>query len=313
MSFGAVLAACRGFKCSSTPELSVTCPAITPTVGPTELLTDPGLEAAYTAGLCDTLTKTGSPTLSDAGAGAHGGSHAQTFTATAQNNAVAWSPVVVAAGTWVQGTLWGKRTAGSASGMTFGMTEQGVKSLRIPLTSATYVQALATYRSTAANKMQIVLLDGHATTWDTGVIDDGSIMALTFSTCLSYLGSRNSRPGTYTCKPTLTAGTQCGIALAYKDSANLVLAYHDGTNAKLDKCVAGTWTAVITGAAAYGAGKALKVVVAANGTDYSLYYDGAQIGATTAITDGGLGTGVCGFSTYASNTVGLVTTTPAVA
>ena len=142
-------------------------------------------------------------------------------------------------------------------------------------------------------------------------MDNLSIKILTPSSLIAYLGRRSQRPGTYTCKPTLTVGTRCGIAIGYRDSNNYVLMYHDGTYAMLDKIVGGVATSVIRGFAAYGAGRELKVVVAANGTDYSLYYNGTQIGSTTAIANAGLGIAVYGFNTFAGNEVGLVTASPA--
>jgi hypothetical protein len=47
----------------------------------------------------------------------------------------------------------------------------------------------------------------------------------------------------------VTAGTQAGLVVSYADTNNLVLAYHDGTNAKLDKCVS---TTIISGATLNG-------------------------------------------------------------
>ena len=69
--------------------------------------------------------------------------------------------------------------------------------------------------------------------------------------------------------------------------ANFVIAYLDGVgNAKLDKCVGGVYTNVISGAITFGATKNLKVVK--NGDSYSLYYgtpgSETQVGTTQTIT-----------------------------
>ena len=103
---------------------------------------------------------------------------------------------------------------------------------------------------------------------------------------------------------TLLAGTQAGLVLNLDSSStpeNFVIAYHDGTNAKLDKYVDGTYTNVISGAATYGAGRILRVVK--DGTSYTLYYNEAQIGSTSTISDGGVwhNTKHGLFSTYSGN------------
>lgn len=105
---------------------------------------------------------------------------------------------------------------------------------------------------------------------------------------------------------TLTAGTQAGVVARLDDAttpANFLLAYHDGTNAHLEKCVGGTYTSLIDTAAAYSAGKRLIVVCDGNSVD--LYYNDAKIGTTQTVSDAGIvdntlhGT----FSTYDSNTI----------
>lgn len=174
------------------------------------------------------------------------------------------------------------------------------------LNDAAWAQRVVSIRATTTD-CYIRLLNASANLGNAGLWDTVSLKNISMASALRYLVTRILSDGNYQCTPTITANTQAGLAICYKDIDNLVLAYHDGTNAKLGKCIAGTWTSVISGAAAYGAGKALKVIV--DGTDFSLYYDGTQVGATTAIADS-LGTKVYGFSTYASNTLGVVSTSP---
>jgi hypothetical protein len=84
-------------------------------------------------------------------------------------------------------------------------------------------------------------------------------------------------------------GTQCGMVINLDSAgspANFVIAYHDGTNCLLEKCVAGTYTTMITAATAFVADAVLRVIK--DGTSYSLYYNGAQVGATVAIADAGV-------------------------
>jgi hypothetical protein len=67
---------------------------------------------------------------------------------------------------------------------------------------------------------------------------------------------------------------------------NFVLAYLDGQGvARLDKCVSGTYTSVISGVVTFGATK--NLMVTKSGDNYSLYYGApgseTQVGTTQAI------------------------------
>jgi len=103
---------------------------------------------------------------------------------------------------------------------------------------------------------------------------------------------------------TVVANTLAGLVLNLDDKdmpANFVIAYHDGTNAVLEKCVAGTYTTVINAVVTYAAGA--NLVVVKEGTSYSLFYNNAKIGATSTIGDAGIisNTKHGLFSTYSGN------------
>lgn len=72
------------------------------------------------------------------------------------------------------------------------------------------------------------------------------------------------------------AAGQAGLVLRYQDADNYLFAFHDGTNAKLTKRVAGVETNVISAAAAYGAARVVRVIL--DGTAAELYYNGVRIG-----------------------------------
>ncbi len=72
-----------------------------------------------------------------------------------------------------------------------------------------------------------------------------------------------------------------GLVLRYVDALNYLIAYHDGTNCKLDQVVAGVTTNLRTGVAVYAAGALLRVSV--RGTVAQLTYNNAIVGATFAV------------------------------
>jgi len=107
-----------------------------------------------------------------------------------------------------------------------------------------------------------------------------------------------------------TAATQNGVITNLDDAAtpaNFLLTYHDGTNANLVKCVGGVYTSLISAAAAYGAGRTLRLIVTRVGADLKarLYYHNAFIGAEQTISDAGIiDNTICGmFSTSNLNTL----------
>jgi len=91
---------------------------------------------------------------------------------------------------------------------------------------------------------------------------------------------------------TVTANKPCGVIACCDDPdnpQNYLLAWHDRTNAHLDKCVAGTITSLINTAATYDAGTKIKIRVGAGAaTNVALFYDDALIGAEQTVSDAGI-------------------------
>ncbi len=142
----------------------------------------------------------------------------------------------------------------------------------------------------------------------TGEIDNVSIKTLTLSTLFAST-THSTADVLATVAVTLTAGTQAGLVVNLDSAAtpaNFVIAYHDGTNCKLEKCVAGTYTTVITAAATYSAGAELRVIK--DGTAYRLYYNNALVGTGTIADAGIISNTLHGlFSTYSANTLDNLT------
>jgi len=91
--------------------------------------------------------------------------------------------------------------------------------------------------------------------------------------------------------PVTRTGGNGGLVLRYQDANNYLYAYTNGTNAKLDKVVAGSITNVISGAVTYGAQD--NVDVDLSGTAARLYYNGTLVNSGTVpastYTNHGLG------------------------
>lgn len=68
-----------------------------------------------------------------------------------------------------------------------------------------------------------------------------------------------------------------GIVARYADANNYLIAYHDGTNAKLDKVDAGVTTNLVSGAATYSATAVLRLIL--DGTTARLFYNNTAVGS----------------------------------
>ena len=105
---------------------------------------------------------------------------------------------------------------------------------------------------------------------------------------------------------TLTLGTQAGLVVnldSASSPANFVIAYHNGTNCILDKCVAGVYTNLISAAATYSIGATIRVVK--DGTAYRLFYNNVVVGTSATVADAGIvDNKLMGlFSTYSGNSL----------
>ncbi len=287
------------------PLVSVAAPTMpTPTLG-AELLTDPGLEATYTAGLCNSLVKAGSPTLAES-ADVHGGSKAQSFIGTAQDDrvAVVMTPI---ANTWYAFSEWAKRAAGTGGTVVMEVTQTAGIGYSLAITSEAYQQKIITGRSPTTNDIVLRLLkDTGTSNFDTVIADDMSAKALVLASMFSLVKDAGVKKGLFDCLiSTLTAGSQAGDAICLDSETNPLYylhRYHDGTNFHLDKVENGVPTSLINTAQTWGATKVYRLDIV--GTSIAAYADNTQIGTTQTVdTTSNYGTKVATFTTLATNAV----------
>lgn len=132
--------------------------------------------------------------------------------------------------------------------------------------------------------------------------DDVSLKPLTLSELIATTETSTRDVIATVAIATTPAGTQAGLAVGINSATDPtygVIAYHDGTNAKLDKIVNGVWTNVISAAATWADNAEIRVI--RDGTTFRLYYNNAQVGATSTISDVGDYTLHGLFSTYSGN------------
>lgn len=126
----------------------------------------------------------------------------------------------------------------------------------------------------------------------TGSIDNLSAKVLTLSELFASLQSSTADvlADVNVTLVSATDGKQAGLVCNLDSAAtpaNFVIAYLSGTTlAKLDKCVAGVYTNVISAAVTYIAGATLRVIK--DGTEYRLFYNGAAVGSAGTISDAGI-------------------------
>lgn len=96
------------------------------------------------------------------------------------------------------------------------------------------------------------------------------------------------------------AGDNVGLVGRYADANNYLIAYHDGTNAKLDQVLAGVTSTLITGAAAFSANAIMRLEM--DGSNAALYYNDARIGTSSSINAGLTATAHGLYTTNTGNT-----------
>jgi hypothetical protein len=272
-----------------------------PTQG-VEKFTDGGLETWTSATDLTSWTEvvSGTSTVNREGTVKHGGNFALRLDIDAgANYAVAYQAGAEPAGTWVVFDWWGYA---SAAGKKPAVYVGSVSGVRDP--GAVWTHFVNVLRSAAAN---VNLVLGSTSAGGASVyFDDVSAKVLTLASLFASLQTTTANVMAEVAVTIGEVGTQAGLVLNLDSAAapaNFVIAYHDGVNVQLDKCVAGVYTNLISTAAAYSAGA--RLVVSKNDTKYRLYYNDALVGTEQTIADAGIVSNKLHglFCTYASNSL----------
>jgi len=135
-------------------------------------------------------------------------------------------------------------------------------------------------------------------------IDDVIVKELTLSTLFKSL-TVSTQNAIATTEIVWLKGTQAGLVLNLDSAAtpaNFIIAYLSGATCKLDKCVAGVYTNVISAVVTYVSGAQIRVIK--DGTSYRLFYNNLAVGAVSTVSDAGIvDNKIHGlFSTFVDNT-----------
>jgi hypothetical protein len=238
-----------------------------------------------------------------ADADAHGGSQANLVTATDAFGG-AQQVITLTEGTWYLFDGWVKVTNNEGRLV---LQENGgdyTVYLETIFTVGSYTQGVRSWRCSDTGVYAYLAVN---TLNDAALFDDVSLKPITLNTLFTDVDDSATSDVIVTVETTVPTA-QGGIVMNLDDKdtpANFVIAYYDRNDgkAKLDKCVAGTYTSVIATTWTYAAGAELRVIK--SGTSYTLYYNNNKIGSTSTISDAGIidNTKHGLFSTYSANTL----------
>ena len=280
----------------------------TPTEG-AELHTDAnaasdpnGNEADATTG----WTATDATLTSDSGT-KNVGSYSLKYVATAAQGQIYRDLLGLSTGSWYALSYDGRHVGGGGTqGVGFNASTSAGLALAHPFTVSQTTFTTKVYNFRYDGNYRYLIAREYSGTNDGGLyIDNLSLKPLTLSSLFSSL-SLSTQDVVASADLVVTAGTQAGMVICLDSAAspaNFCVCYHNGVNAILEKCVAGTYTTLISAAATYSANA--PIVVHKDGTSVRLYYNNALIGAVQTVSDAGIINnklhGI--FSTYSGNTI----------
>lgn len=216
------------------------------------------------------------------------------------NNTLASQAVVASTGTWLLST--GAVKSGNNA---FVQLSLGNSYTSTPNSTGTWQEYVLIGRVTTLAGKALNLIAPTAP-GNQGDFDNVSLRPITLASMFS--ARPYSTHATAKARVTVVARSWAGV-VANLDStsapANFVIASHDGTTARLTKCVAGAYTELVSQAVAYVAGAYVEVRRLAGTDTWQLWYNGAQVGANQTISDAAIKAATLHgyFTTYAGNTL----------
>jgi len=268
-------------------SLSANAAFITPTLE-SELITDGGCEIWTDAYNLTNWSKNlaGSSTLNQDSLNRHSGAYCARLDIDSSGSMaqIAPHPDTAPAYTWCRYSIYAKT---SLAGQRFQFVPaNAIASPAIPLTTDYLKYTYICRKPTVGMKMNI----GRKSAKNCSIyLDDASIRAETFTSCLAGSRTTVTRDFTISQNMIVTPGTQIGFC-ANLDSqsrpANYVLAYINGSYALIDKVVAGLPTNLLTVQQTWIDNDEFRLVK--SGTSYSIYHNGTQMGTTVTISDAGI-------------------------
>lgn len=277
-----------------------------PTLG-SELLADGGLENWTSATNLTSWVEfvSGGSTVNRESVTVHGGTYAERHDIDASNNAsgivtsISLSPV-----RWVRCSWW----ALGAPGKTFALATDG---------GSAHWGKTRTANGSWNNYIDIIPVGASGTNilyfgWRVSAasssiyIDDLSARSIVLSSLFATIAGASSTQTAAAKIATLTTSTQAGV-VSLLDSAsnpqNFLIAYHDGGTVKLDKCVAGVYTNLISVTVSFAANAQIEIR-RPSGNTFQLWYNGTQSGTDQTVNDAAIisNTRYGLFSTYDANT-----------
>lgn len=219
---------------------------------------------------------------------------------------------VVVNGTFASDTAWTKGTGWTITGGTAVATAASgtLSAVTPPLTLHTWYQTTYTLGSLTAGWTQLVVgSTGNPTRSANGTYIETQRAITTTGLTFNAFSSFTATIDNVICKPLTTSelittvstsssnvqvmadvtflnGTHAGVA-ANVDSdtnpQNFVIAYLMGAILRVDKCVSGVYTNILSTGVTYSAGA--KLELRKSGTSYWVYYNNAQVGSTLTVSD----------------------------
>jgi len=275
----------------------------TPTLGG-ELLTDGGFENWTSATDLTSWDEfvAGTSTVNRESSIVHGGTYACRLDISAGGDLAQIARLGgTIAGGWYRSSVWVRSDL--ATQFVVGLA--GVAEIFLS-TGTTWAEKASVHRASGANSYLLGRVSG-ISNGRTIYLDDATLKNITFATTVATVAGSAANQTASAKIHTLTTGTQAGVvSLLDSDSnpQNFLIAYHDGTNVRLEKCVSGVYTQLISTAVTFVSNSQIEIR-RPSGNTFQLWYNGTQRGTDQTISDSGIiNNNLYGlFSTYSGNLI----------